>query len=95
MHAPPFVPHETTAARSASCPGVNVAMNERLASLGAGGLFLLTSLVGPKRSRPLSFLLSAGLLYRGLTGHCHAYDMLGIDSAQRDRSAGKPAEANT
>jgi hypothetical protein len=60
-------------------------MNERLVSLGAGGLLLLNSLVGPSRTRPLSFLLAAGLAYRGLTGHCHAYEMLGIDSAQRER----------
>jgi hypothetical protein len=26
-----------------------------------------------------------GLLYRGLTGHCHAYDMLGIDTAQQEK----------
>lgn len=61
-------------------------MNERLISIGSGAALLLNSLVGPKRTRPLSFLLSAGLLYRGLTGHCHAYEMLGIDSAQAERA---------
>ncbi len=86
MHAPPFVPHEQPASPATqSCPTVNVAMNERLVSLGVGGAMLLNSLVGPRRSRPLSLLTAAGLLYRGLTGHCHAYSLLGIDSTQRER----------
>ncbi|OAI56984.1 hypothetical protein AYO47_08445 [Planctomyces sp. SCGC AG-212-M04] len=85
MHAPPFIPHETSAqSDAASCPQVNVATNERLISIGTGGALLLNSLIGPKRSRPLSFLTGAGLLYRGLTGHCHAYAMLGIDTAQHE-----------
>jgi hypothetical protein len=86
MHAPPFVPHESNTQRSLqSDPQVNVAINERLISIGTGGVLLLNSLVGPRRSRPLSLLVAAGLLYRGLTGHCHAYEMLGIDSAQREK----------
>jgi len=84
MHAPPFLPQENTTGVSRSCPSVNVAMNERLISLGTGGAMLLNSLIGPSRTRPLSFLVAAGLLYRGFTGHCHAYEMLGIDSAQRE-----------
>jgi len=61
-------------------------MNERLISMGLGATFLLSSLMGPTRARPLSFLAATALLYRGYTGHCHAYDMLGIDSAQREHS---------
>jgi len=90
MHAPPFMPQESTNNdASRSCPGINVAMNERLISLGTGSAMLLNSLIGPSRTRPLSFLAAAGLLYRGLTGHCHAYEMLGIDSAQRERDQEK------
>ena len=86
MHAPPFIPNESTpASTSRSCPRVNVGMNERLVSLGTGGMLLLNSLVGPRRSRPLSFLVAAGLVYRGLTGHCSGYQMLGIDSAQCEK----------
>jgi len=88
MHAPPFIPQDSSAsAGRQGCQAVNVAMNERLISIGSGAALLLNSLVGPKRTRPLSFLLSAGLLYRGLTGHCHAYEMLGIDSTQGEHSA--------
>lgn len=86
MHAPPFVPYQSESGSSkGACPTVNVAMHERLLSLGIGGMFLFNSLVGFKRTRPLSFLAASGLLYRGLTGHCHAYDLLGIDSAQQDQ----------
>jgi hypothetical protein len=87
MHAPPFVPH--TQADSSACPAVNVAMNERLMSIGTGAALLLNSLVGPRRMRPLSFLVAAGLLYRGMTGHCHAYEMLGIDTTQGESTDGK------
>lgn len=87
MHAPPFVPHDSSGHEVAQqCPQVNVAMNERLISLGTSAALILNSLVGPRRTRPLSFLMAAGLLYRGLTGHCHSYEMLGIDTAQRERS---------
>jgi hypothetical protein len=85
MHAPPFIPHESHAHSDSQSADINVAMNERLISIGTGGLLLLNSLVGPKRSRPLSFLVAAGLLYRGLTGHCHTYAMLGIDTAQGEK----------
>ena len=85
MHAPPFIPQDNAQCDSRSCPRVNVAMNERLISLGTGSALLLNSLIGPKRSRSLSFLAAAGLLYRGVTGRCHAYEMLGIDTAQRER----------
>jgi len=86
MHAPPFIPQESHApSDSRSGAEVNVAMNERLISIGTGSLLLLNSLVGPRRSRPLSFLTAAGLLYRGLTGHCHTYGMLGVDTAQREK----------
>jgi len=91
MHAPPFIPHQTSP-RASSCPTVNVAMNERLVSLGVGATFLLSSLIGPKRARPLSFVAAAALLYRGYTGHCHAYEMLGIDSAQQEGKQGAARE---
>jgi hypothetical protein len=85
MHAPPFLPRESAPSDLRSSSPVNVAMNERLISIGTGSALLLNSLIGPKRSRPLSFLMAAGLFYRGLTGHCHTYEMLGIDTAQREK----------
>jgi hypothetical protein len=85
MHAPPFVPRESAVGPSCSTAAVNVGQDERLVSLGVGSALLLNSLIGPRRSRPLSLLVAAGLLYRGMTGHCHGYELLGIDSSQKDR----------
>lgn len=51
---------------------------------------LAVGLLGPRSSRPLALLSGAALLYRGLTGYCHLYGMLGIDSSQSDEK-GVPA----
>lgn len=61
----------------------NVGAREREFSMMAGAGLLALGLVGPRRSRPLSMLSGIALLYRGVTGHCHLYDMLGIDSTLR------------
>jgi len=79
MHAPPFVPHQN----SECCTDVNVGQHERILSLGVGSLLLLNSLLGPRRTRPLSLLVGGGLLYRGWTGHCSAYDAMGVDSSDK------------
>jgi uncharacterized membrane protein len=76
MHAPPFVQQES----SACSADVNVGQQERMLSLGVGSLLLLNSLLGPKRTRPLSMLVGGGLLYRGWTGHCAGYKALGIQT---------------
>jgi len=59
---------------------VNVGQNERLLSLVGGGVSLLWGL---DRGNPLCLALGAGLLYRGLTGHCHMYGALGVNTAER------------
>lgn len=64
-------------------PPVNVGMEERLGSV-LGGIVLL--LLGWMRRSRARFLLIAGgayLLYRGLTGHCLGYQLLGIDRSER------------
>src|SRR6185369_14595869 len=48
-------------------------------------------LLGPRRARSLALLSGAGLLYRGMTGRCHLYSALGIDSTQSD-ARGVPAQ---
>lgn len=61
---------------------VNVGDGERMVSLAAG---TIVGLLGLSR-RSLGGLLvagvGAGLVYRGATGHCHAYDALGIDTTE-------------
>lgn len=82
MHAPPFIPQSIRTPIKSSSGAVNVGEDERLMSLGAGLTLLVTNVFSSSHWRPLSLLASAGLIYRGMTGHCHAYDALGIDTAE-------------
>ena len=63
---------------------VNISQAERKASVVAGGAMLA---LGLTRRTPGALLL-AGLgglvVYRGLTGHCSTYDLLGRDTARED-----------
>src|SRR3954452_14604217 len=63
---------------------INVGGSERRISALAGGALVLLGL----SRRSLGGLALAGLggspLYRGATGHCHAYGALGIDTAEND-----------
>lgn len=69
----------------------NVGAHERDVSLMTGAGLLAWGLLGPRSSRPLSLLSGIALLYRGFTGHCHVYGMLGVDSTQKD-AKGVPAQ---
>jgi len=62
----------------------NVGRKERQASVYAGAALMGLGLFGPRRARALSLLSGAALLYRGMTGHCHLYDALNIDSTLHD-----------
>jgi uncharacterized membrane protein len=60
---------------------INVGDVERKVSLASGAILTLLGLA--RRDLP-GFLIATvggGLLYRGATGHCHTYELLGIDSA--------------
>lgn len=62
-------------------PAINVGSNERLISSLAGGAL---ALVGLSRMSAGGFGLAAvggALLYRGLTGHCHLYGAMGVNTA--------------
>ncbi len=63
----------------------NVGELERLGCLVAGGWFFLKGVFSRRTSRTL---LGGLLIYRGLRGHCQAYESLGIDT----RSAAEKAE---
>ncbi len=68
---------------------LNVAEQERTPSLIVGALL---ALLGLGHRSLLGTLLAMGggvLLYRGATGHCPAYQKLGIDTFQ-DSKAGQP-----
>jgi uncharacterized membrane protein len=63
---------------------INVSEAERIGSTLAGLALIATSLRRKTfRGTGLSLLSGAGLLYRGISGHCSVYAALGIDRAQR------------
>ncbi|HEV8002062.1 MAG TPA: DUF2892 domain-containing protein [Planctomycetaceae bacterium] len=72
---------------SQECCQANVAQMERLASVIAGGTILMT--MGGLRSvrGAAATAIGAGLIWRGLTGHCGVYDRLGIDTAEMEKIA--------
>lgn len=76
----------------ASCSRQNISDNERWGSIAAGVGLLALSL----RHRSLLLgAIGASLAYRGASGHCQMYEMLGIDTSRarrRQRSTGVRAQ---
>jgi uncharacterized membrane protein len=66
-------------------PQQNVGNNERMVSVAAGSIITLLGL--SRRSLPGVMLatVGAGLMYRGATGHCPAYDYLGMNTAEEEQ----------
>ncbi len=85
----------TNSGDDASCSSCqqNVGKTEKWASVAGGVFFTLKGLSHGGVTGLLSTGLGVGLLYRGLTGHCHLYDQLGIDTATRPESTVIPAHA--
>lgn len=70
--------------RSSAFRTVNVHSKERIASLALGILsFAYAVRRRPARTRILAAVGSA-LVYRGVTGHCHMYQALGVSTVQPD-----------
>ena len=67
----------------------NVSKLERKISLGLGGALIAGGLMSRSLTRGL-LLAAAGTAasYRGLTGHCHAYQLLGISTASEKDQGG-------
>ena len=95
-HAAAMTPDEprdiTPVSASAPRRGVNVGDAERTISAVAGGALAVAGL--RMRSFPglLVAALGGGLVYRGLTGHCHAYQSLGVNTSGGDSAAARPEE---
>ncbi len=67
---------------------VNVGSVERWASMVAGSALAGYALKHRSASGGLAALASAVLLYRGATGHCHAYDAAGLNTATHNGGKG-------
>lgn len=66
--------------RDRAC-AINVGDTERTISLVAGGFVLLHGLSRLSYSTIVSAVAGGALLYRGLTGHCSAYQALDMSTA--------------
>ena len=74
---------------------VNVGENERLASQLGGGVLLLSGLMRGGVGGLALTAAGGALLYRGITGQCHCYRALGIDTADAERGPFDSVPAQT
>ncbi|HYW30440.1 MAG TPA: SRPBCC family protein [Gemmatimonas sp.] len=72
---------------------VNVGRGERLVSTVLGGLLAVYGLKRRGRAGYGLAAVGAELLYRGATGHCHAYGALGVTTEQ-ERTIGAVADVD-
>jgi len=61
---------------------VNVGAGERQLSLILGGTILVGGLLLARTRSLMTAAIGLGLLYRGYTGHCLTYELLGISTAE-------------
>jgi len=67
----------------------NVSKLERKISLGVGGALIASGLMSRSLTRGLLLAaVGAAASYRGLSGHCHAYEMLGVSTAGEQDQGG-------
>jgi len=71
---------------------VNVGRTERLVSAVGGGALALAGLRMRSIPGTLLAVLGGGLVYRGVSGHCHAYDAMGINTAEDEHGAAAPED---
>jgi uncharacterized membrane protein len=64
---------------------INVGQIERWISLVAGTVLAVDGFRRQTVSGIMEGLMGSSLLYRGLTGHCHLYGLLGVDTADHPR----------
>lgn len=60
---------------------------ERLGSLAVGGSMVLAFLARPSLRGAAVALAGGALVYRGVTGHCHLYGLMGIDTRTGRRAS--------
>ena len=69
---------------SNACPLPNVGAQERVACTMGGAGLLVGSLFQHGFKRAFMLVVGGALLHRGVTGRCHLYDHLGIDTRDRE-----------
>jgi|GEM_PF-2456436 len=72
----------------------NISKLERKISLALGGALIASGLMSRSLTRGLLLAaFGAAASYRGLSGHCHAYDLLGINTSSEEDQGGITFEA--
>ncbi|MAT16522.1 MAG: cyclase [Planctomyces sp.] len=83
------------AEQKGECPlSRNISRGEQQLSTWGGAALVAAGLMKGRLSGLLLTLAGGGLLYRGWTGHCHTYDMLGIDTSE-EHAAGTVIPSRT
>jgi uncharacterized membrane protein len=70
----------------------NISEVERWGSIAGGALLVLAGLSRGRGTGLLLGLAGGALVYRGVTGHCHCYEALGINSAEHNLATAVPAQ---
>jgi uncharacterized membrane protein len=70
----------------------NISEVERWGSVGVGALLVLAGLSRGRGTGLLLGLAGGALVYRGVTGHCHCYEALGINTAEHNPATAVPAQ---
>ncbi len=73
----------------------NISSTEKTISQVGGAALVLAGLSRGRLSGMLLSLVGGSLLYRGFTGHCYAYEALGIDTAGQSEGTVIPAQSGT
>lgn len=75
-------------ALSGDGPATNVAQSERVVSLAAGAILAGLGLARRDWTGLLIAAVGGALAHRGATGHCYAYESVGVDTAHADSPRG-------
>ena len=73
----------------------NVGNTERWISAGAGAALALLGLSRRGLGGLMALGAGAALIYRGVSGHCRAYEAMGIDTSEHNPATAVPAQAGT
>ena len=60
----------------------NISNEEKQWSLWGGAALVAAGLARGRIQGMVLASMGAGLIYRGSTGHCHMYEMLGVDTSE-------------
>jgi hypothetical protein len=72
---------DVTSPGSLPCTDQNVGEAERWASVISGAVMIAGGLMRGNTRGTLAALFGGGLVYRGVSGHCLMYELLGISTA--------------